>query len=313
MASIRTIILALTLLLTVVAMPALPAVDTSSYLDFPTFRALTALVPEVPRPRVIGLTEDGHALWAQGQLRLPAVGHFAEGDFTGIGTLDAALLFEGGNRRYLLVAGRSGERWFRKTLLELQVQSGLIWDGKVLRLGPPETFLEWDGRRFRLVSGPLANYAYNYSTADFSGVLLKFTYIGPQREPYPGLLVSSYYRVPDIEAFRPHRRPAVHYGNDDAHLVWQVTTTLERLRGLVLAVKSGNGIDRAAARTGQEPRLSHSLSVLDVWSARRPNAFEALLTLDETASLLHTFAHSFDGEDPMAARILREYLAMFGK
>ena len=313
MAGIRTIILALTLFLTVVAVPALPAVDTSSYLDFPTFRTLTALVPEVPRPRVIGLTEDGHALWARGQLRLPAVGHFAEGDFTRIGTSDAALLFEGGNRRYLLVVGRSGERWFRRALLELQSQSGLIWDGKVLRLGPPETFVEWNGRQFRLVRGPLADYAYNYSPADFSGVLLKLTYIGPQEEPYPGLLVSSYYRLPDIEVFKPHRRVGVHYGNDDAHLIWQLTTTPGRLRGLVMAVKSWNGVDRAAARTGEEPRLSHSLSILDVWSAHRPNAFEVLLTLDETAPLLHTAAQDLDREDPAAARILREYLAMFGK
>lgn len=313
MAGIRTAMLALTLLLTVVALPALPAVDTSSYLDFPIFRALIALAPEVPRPRVIGLSEDGHALWAQGQLRLPAAGHFAEGDFTRIGTSDAALLFEGGNRRYLLIAGRSGERWYRKVLLELQTQSGLIWDGQVLRLAPPETFVEWDGRQFRLVRGPLANYSYNYSPAEFSGVLFKLTYIGPQEEPYPGLLVSSYYRLPDIEVFKPFRRVGVHYGNDDAHLIWQLTTTPGRLRALVMAVKSWDGVDRAAVRTGQEPRLSHSLSILDVWSAHRPNVFEVLLTLDETAPLLHTAAQDFDREDPAAARILREYLAIFGK
>ena len=313
MAGIRTISLALILPLLIVAGPAPVAGETTSYLNFASFRALTALVPEVPRPRVIGLTEDGHALWAQGQLRLPAAGHFAEGDFTGMGTLDAALLFEGGGRRYLLVAGRSGSRWFRKTLLELQAQSELIWDGKVLRIGPPETFAEWDGRRFRLVGGPLAKYAYNYSTGDFSGVLLKLTYIGPQEEPYPGLVVSSYYRVPDIDAFRPYRRPGVHYGNDDARLMWQVTTAPGPLQAVVLMVKSWDEIDRAAARTGQEPRLSHSLSVLDVRSAQRPNAFEALLTLDETAALLRASASRIEREDPIAARIFREYLAMFGK
>lgn len=229
MGGLKTILLALTILLSVAAVPALSAGDTPSYLDFQTFRALTALVPEVPRPQVIGLTEDGHALWAQGRLRLPANGHFAQGDFTRNGTLDAALVFESGDRRYLMVAGRSGERWFRKALFELQRQSGLIWDGTILRLGPPEGYVEWDGKRFRIISGPLGRYAYDYSRDDFVGVLLKLTYIGPQDEPHPGLLVSSYYRDADLEAFRPYRRAGVHYGNDDMRLVWHLTTSSERL------------------------------------------------------------------------------------
>jgi len=303
----------MTVLLSVAAAPALPAGDTPSYLDYPTFRALTALVPEVPHPRVIGLTEDGHVLWAQGQLRLSADGHFAQGDFTKNGAIDAALVFEGSDRRYLLVAGRSGERWFRRALFELQGQSGLIWDGTILRLGPPESYVEWDGRGFRIISGPLGRYAYDYSRGDFAGVLLKFTYIGPQDEPYPGLLVSSYYRAADLEAFRRYRRAGVHYGNDDLRLVWHLTTSPERLRSLVLTVKSTDGIDQASARTGQEPRLSHSVSIVDVWSVHRPNFFEAFLTSDETAALLRSAARSIEQEDPAAGRILREYLAMFGK
>ncbi len=312
MADAKTIVLTLTVLLATVA-PTVPPVATPVYLDFATFKALTALAPEVPQPRFLtGLTEVGHVLWAQGQMRVPAAGHFVQGDFASNGNLDAALLFEGGNRRYLLVAGRSGERWVRKALFELGEESAVTWDGTVLRLGLPETFVEWDGKQFRLVRGPLAHYAYNYSTEDFVGVLLKLTYIGAQTEPLPGLLVSSYYRRADLEAFKPYRRPGVHYGNDDLGVLWYVTTAPEQLRALVLAVRSKKGIDQAAARTGREA-VSHSLSIVDVWSVHRPNAFEALLTLDETASLLRTAALTIEREDPAAARLFRQYLTFFGK
>ncbi len=81
----------------------------------------------------------------------------------------------------------------------------------------------------------------------------------------------------------------------------------------MLTVKSMDGIDQASARTGQEPRLSHSVSIVDVWSVHRPNVFEAFLTLDETAALLRSAARGIEREDPAAGRILREYLAMFGK
>ncbi len=312
MAAIKTIVLTLTALLTAVS-AAGPSVATPGYLDFATFKALTSLVPEVPQPRMLtGLTEVGHVLWAKGQMRVPAAGHFVQGDFARNGNLDAALLFEGGNRRYLLVAGRSGERWIRKALFALGEESAVTWDGTILRLGLPESFVEWDARQFRLVRGPLAQYAYNYSPGEFVGVLLKLTYIGAQREPLPGLLISSYYRRADLEAFKSYRRPGVHYANDDLGVLWQVTTAPERLRALVLAVKSMQGIDVAASRTGQEA-VSHSLSIVDVWSVHRPNAFEALLTLDETASLLHAAARGIEREDPAAARLFREYLTFFGK
>ncbi len=313
MVGAKTMLLVLAVLFTAGAAVAPPLADAPTYLDFATFEALAALVPEASRPRIVGLTEDGHILWAQGQLRLPAAGHFAQGDFTQSGTQDAALLFEDGDRRYLLVAGRSGRGWFRKALFALQGQSGLIWDGVVIRIGPPETFMEWTGNRFRLTDGPLARYAYDYSTDDFSGVMLKLTYIGPQEEPYPGLLIFSYYRGADPDAFKPFRRAGVHYGNDDLRLLWHLATEQDRLRALVLTVKNMNGIDLAAERTGQEPGLSHSLALVDVWSVHLPNAFEAMLTLDETASLIHTAARSIERQDPAAAQIMLKYLAMFGK
>ncbi len=312
MADTKTIVLVWIILLTA-GVTASPSVGTPTYLDFATFKALTALVPEVQQPRLwTGLTEAGHILWAQGQMRVPTAGHFVRGDFARNGELYVALLFEGGNRRYLLVAGRAAEQWVRKALFELGEESGVTWDGTVLRLGLPETFLEWDGRQFRLVRGPLARYAYNYSTEDFVGVLLKLTYIGAQDEAVPGLLVSTYYRRADLEAFKPYRRPGVHYANDDFGVLWHVTTSPGRVRALVLTVKSMKGIDQAAARTGREA-VSHSLSIVDLWSVHRPNAFEALLTLDETTSLLHAAARSIEREDPAAAQLFREYLRFFGK
>ncbi len=309
----QTIALAVIALVTVVAAP---SIGSPPYLDFATFKALTTLAPEVPQPRMlIGLTEVGHVLWAQGQLRIPAAGHFAQGDFARSGEVNVALLFEGGGRRYLLIAGRSGGRWVRNALLELQQESAVTWDGAVLRLGLPETFVEWSGTQFHLVRGPLARYAYSYAEDDFVGVLFKLTYVGVQTEPIPGLLVSSYYRYyrrADLDAFMPYRRPGVHYANDDLGLLWHVTTTPEQLRALVLTAKSMQGIDQAAARTGQEV-VSHSLSIIDFWSVHRPNAFEALLTVDETASLLHAAARAIERENPAAARLFREYLTLFGK
>ncbi len=312
MADTKTIVLVWIILFTTVA-PATPSVGPPAYLDFATFKALTTLVPEVPQPRLLpGLTEAGHILWAKGQMRVPAVGHFVQGDFARNGEFYVALLFEGGNRRYLLVAGRAGEQWVRKALFELGEESGVAWDGTVLRLGLPETFVEWDGRQFGLVRGPLARYAYNYSTEDFVGVLLKLTYIGAQEEAVPGLLISTYYRRADLEGFKPYRRPGVHYTNDDFGLLWHVTTAPGRVRALVLTVKNMKGLDQAVARTGQEA-VSHSLSIVDLWSVHRPNAFEALLTLDETTSLLHAAARSIEREDPAAAQLFREYLRIFGK
>ncbi len=309
----KTIALAVIGLVGVVAAP---PIGPPTYLDFATFKALTTLAPEVQQPRMLtGLTEIGHVLWAQGRLRMPAAGHFAQGDFARTGEVNAALLFEGGRRRYLLIAGHSRGQWVRKALLELQEESAVTWDGTVLRLGLPESFVEWSGTQFHLARGPLAHYAYSYGVDEFAGVLFKLTYIGAQTEPIPGVLVSSYYRYyrrADLDAFKPFRRPDVHYANDDLGFLWHVTMTPQQLRALVLTAKNMEGIDQAAARTGQE-MVSHSLSIVDLWSAHRPNAFEALLTQDEAASLLHAAARAIEGENPAAARLFREYLTLFGK
>ncbi len=52
MADTKTIVLTLAALLTTVSAAAAP-VDLPAYVDFATFKALTALVPEVPQPRLL--------------------------------------------------------------------------------------------------------------------------------------------------------------------------------------------------------------------------------------------------------------------
>ncbi len=286
--------------------------EAPGYLDFSTFRDLTSLIPEAPLARpVSGLTDAGYELWAQGQLMLPASGYYAEGDFDANGTSNAALLLVSGEHRYLLVAERAGNRWIRKTLLRLAGESTLAWDGRTVVLAPPESFLEWDGNDFSLGRGPLALYAHAYGDSDFGTVLVKLTYIGPQEEPYPGLLFSSYYRWPNLEAFTLHRRSDISYANDDLLSLWHVTAAPEVLRELVLEARRLDTIELAELRTGRDPGLTHSLSIVDTGSPFRPNPFEALLTQSETASLLRAASERMDRHDPAAAALLREYLAMF--
>lgn len=284
------------------------------HLEYKTFLALTALAPEVQIPRLVGgLTEAGHDLWARGQARIPAEPHFVEADLDRDGKMDAALLFRGGNKHYLLVAGRSGRRFERKALFTLEGQERLLLEEGMLKLEPPEAFLEWDSRRFRLDRGPLALYLHAYKEADFGGVQVKLTYIGPQTKPFPGLLLSSYYHWADLEAFRPHRRPGVHYGNDDLKQLWHLTLSAVELQGLVRAAARLDGMRPAAGRTGREKGLSHSFSILDTRSARRPNIFEALLTFEESGTLLKRWQRAWDRGRPSDAGLLKEYLKMFGK
>lgn len=286
--------------------------EPRGYLDYSTFKALAALVPEAPHARLVaGLTDAGYELWSKGQMRLPAANYFLEGDFDGDGRLDSALLLEGGPRRYLLIAAREDEQWIRTALFLIRKESQLDWDGKTLKLESPEAFIDWTGKEYSLKRGPLELYQHSYSVSDFAGVMIKLTYIGDQSGPYPGLLVSSYYKPTDLSAFRPLRRAGVHYGNDDLGALWHLTVSPEQVRDLVRMVRSIQNIDQAERRAGVESGLSHSLMILDSWSAHTPNAFEAVLTFEETVSLLRTAATNLEGKDPAAARLLREYLKLF--
>ena len=292
--------------------PQAPSAESPHYLDYSIFKALTALVPEAPNARLAaGLTDDSYELWSRGQMRVPAANYFLEGDFDGNGRLDDALLLESGHQSYLLIATRQDGQWLRTALFRLQNGSGLRWDGKILRLESPEAFIEWTGKEFQLKRGPMEVYAYDYAVSDFTGVMIKLTYIGSQGEPYPGLLISSYYKPTDLSAFKPLRRPGVPYDNDDLGVLWHVTVGPERLRNLLETVRSIKNINLAERRTGVEPGLSHSLMIVDNWSPHRPNAFEALLTFEESVLMLRAAVTSLEGEDPAAARLLREYLRLF--
>ena len=145
-------------LIVLMALP-VAAVESHYYLEYETFRALTALAPELPEPRLVGLPEGGFQLWTQGQMRLAARGYFVEGDFNQDGLPDAALLLQSHDRSYLLIASQMQNRWTRQTLLELKGQSGITLDGNVLVLAPreahgAETYVAWDGHQYRMASAP---------------------------------------------------------------------------------------------------------------------------------------------------------------
>ncbi len=153
---------------------------------------------------------------------------------------------------------------------------------------------------------PLALYAEVYREPDFVGVMVKLTYIGPQDKPVTGLLLST-YRLPDLEAFKPHRRPDVAYGNDDHDWLEHMTLETGGLRDVVLAIARFEGIREAAERSPDAPRIHWSLMIVDTRSPHRPNSFEALLTRQEVAPLLRNAALAVEREDPAAARGIRAF------
>src|SRR5882724_12613565 len=69
-------------------------------------------------------------------------------------------------------------------------------------------------------------------------------------------------------------------------------------------------------KRGPLESYTHSYSVSDfagvmIKFSHRPNAFEALLTSEQSVSLLEAAAHNVERENPAAARLLREYLKLF--
>lgn len=286
--------------------------EKTIYLEYSAFQTLTRLVPEISTPRIPGaLTEAGHELWSNGELRLPAQGHFILADLNGDQRQEAALILTDGTKNFLLIAAQENGSWKRKSLLRLRKEETLNWDGKTLVVSPPESFLEWDGREFRLESGPLALYAHSYSTDEFAGVSVKLTYIGEQHGPYPGLLISSYYRFADLDAFAKFHRRDVSYANDEMRAIWHLTMSTQNLRQIVLAIKGLKTIEDAAARSGEQAGLTHSVSILDSFTGMRPNYFEALVGAKELNSIIETAASHLKSSDPSALELLTQYINMF--
>lgn len=110
------------------------------YLDFGTFETWQALVAEAPDVRLCGLTRAGHALWAQGQLRVPlGPRSLAFGVLMPDQELWAVLLAVGDEPSAccgILVLARSGGTWRR-----------LAWQRLALEPGEGPTAVLWDSAR----------------------------------------------------------------------------------------------------------------------------------------------------------------------
>lgn len=285
--------------------------DTKKYLTYDMFKSLTALCPQVHSPRLAGLEPAGQELWSKGQMRIPAETHLFEGDFNHDGKGEVAIVITGGGKNFALIAEPSGQSWRRTGLVPISNQSIIGWNQRALTVGAGN-FIAWDGKRYKFEHGPLALYCYGYEQSDFGGVSLKLTYLGPQDEPYPGLLISSYYRLPALSEFKSHRKAGVSYSNDDLPAMWHVTVSPVELRQFVLALKRSAFLASAEDRTGKEGEIRHSLSMIDVSSGNRPNYFEVFLQGKESLELLDAFARQIAGKNADGVALLKEYAKMFG-
>ncbi len=219
------------------------------YLEYETFRALTALVPDAADPGLANLTDGGFQLWAAGQMRLPAVGHLVEGDFNSDGLPDAALVFRSRDHWYLLIASRTQGQWARQALLELQGEAQVALEGAVLIVSStPKTFVAWDGHQYRMASElpavpakpdsgknlvtPLSNpptpsesvpfgFFTQMDTQDLKSVSIRLSYLGPQEE-----LISDLAFVPQGGSMAQKRS-----------FVWTITVPSVLLKQLLDALQ----------------------------------------------------------------------------
>lgn len=108
------------------------------YLDYRTFAAWKALVPELGHPLLCNLTDVGHELWAAGQLRLPVAGAgLARGDFRRAGRDDWAVLLRGDADQspcdYVLITTQRTGGWERLLLHRITLDPDapvveLVWN-----------------------------------------------------------------------------------------------------------------------------------------------------------------------------------------
>lgn len=244
---------------------------------------------------------------------MPEETHILHGDFNHDGKRDCAIVITGdGNINYILIAEEAPTNTFKRTGL-VKVKGVIAgWNGRALIVGTPKSYVAWTGKRYDARTGALAEYCYGYETSDFQGTMLKMTYIGPQDEPYPGLLISTFYRHPNLEEFKKHRRKGVHYGNDDMKVLWNLSVTPATLKQLVETLNKADFLPKAEDRTGTEGRLSHSLSILDTSSAHRPNYCEVFLEGKDSVDLLKAFSQKVKNDNGQAAALFQEYAKMFG-
>lgn len=282
------------------------AAPEKKYLSYELFGLLTGICPELKAPSLPGLSSGGRLLWAKGQMQMPAETHLYEGDFNDDGKPESALAIADGGKNYLVVAHLEDQKWRRTGFVPLGKSEVCSFNGRAFALSD-NSFVTWDGTKYRAERGPLALYCCGYEPSDFFGVAIKITYVGPQDKPLPGLMISSFYRVPDCSKFKQHRRPNVSYGNDDIPVMWCLTLAPAEVRRLVLQVNRSSCTTVAIDRRGTEGTVLYSLSILDTSSSNRPNYFEAFLSGAEMSQLLQEFSQKVNSGNADGAKLLREY------
>ena len=142
------------------------------YVDYQAFKAWRSLAPELANVRVTGLTQDGHDLWAKGELRMPAEG-FLRGDFRSTGNEDWVVDLETGGGKdqrpaqHLLIVTRQANEWKRLFLHKIEPEDGVsgtpVWSregqaigmdfGKTRRVTAPATMTWGNGEVVHATAG----------------------------------------------------------------------------------------------------------------------------------------------------------------
>ena len=124
------------LLLVIVVCCTASAQEPKEYLEYRTYKAWAALVPNLSGVRLCNLTKEGHRLWQTNQLRLPA-STVPHGDLSGTGRVDWAIELAAASDdrcNYLLIATQQGRAWKQ---LFLHESHGLtpIWNTYAAAVG----------------------------------------------------------------------------------------------------------------------------------------------------------------------------------
>ena len=291
------------------AVAATPNPEKKMYIKYNVFKKLTGQCKKLDNPLLAGLTAAGHKLWEEGDLKVPETGNVVRGDFNKNGNENISFVVRDGKSNFLLVSEKNRGNWQNQGLIKIKSAKLPIWNGKALKIGS-KSFVAWSGGRFRETSGALALYQYGYDLPDYRGVMIKLTYIGPQNQPYPGLLIHSYYRVPDMKAFKKFRKKGIDYGNDDMKVLWTLTLPVKKVYNMVSTIASSNLLAKAEDRNPLKIPVHHSLTIIDTASGHRPNNYQLFLKGEETVKLLKQCAVKINNSD--AAGLIKEYNTMFG-
>lgn len=241
---------------------------------------------------------------------MPESGHLIQGDFNRDGVDDAAILLESTSSHYLLVAERAkNQNWKRAALLKVQGDK-IVWNGKALVVkerGQNSQFVAFVNGRYRTWQGPLAVYCFEYDDNAFSGTMLKMTYLGPQSEPYPDLLIGSFYHLPNPARFGDR----IDENNILSKDMWCLTVKPETISKFIHALIELDFDQRAQDRSSKSGTMKHLLSIVDTTSAKRPNNYKLLLYGNESSSLLAAFSKALKQDNSQGAALLDDYARMF--